>query len=68
MFEEVTTGEVKSSGEFVVPGFGKLVRSERKAGEGRSPDGRTGEGPGQHDGEVPDWKAMKDSALPAMKK
>lgn len=29
--------EVKSSGEFTVPGFGKLVKSERKAREGRNP-------------------------------
>jgi len=33
----LATAEVKSSGEFVVPGFGKLVRSERKAREGRNP-------------------------------
>ena len=29
--------EVKSNGEFVLPGFGKLVKSERKAREGRNP-------------------------------
>ena len=29
--------EVKKSGEFVVPGFGKLVLSQRKAREGRNP-------------------------------
>ena len=39
-FEELATlamTEVKSSGEFVLPGFGKLVLSERKAREGRNP-------------------------------
>lgn len=29
--------EVKSGGEFVVPGFGKLVKAKRKARMGRNP-------------------------------
>lgn len=29
--------EVKSGGEFVVPGFGKLVKANRKARMGRNP-------------------------------
>ncbi len=29
--------EVKSEGEFVVPGFGKLVKAHRKARMGRNP-------------------------------
>src|SRR5258708_39565244 len=33
----LATSEVKPGGEFVLPGFGKLVRSERKAREGRNP-------------------------------
>ncbi len=40
LFEELVTlatTEVKSSGEFGIPGFGKLVLSERKAREGRNP-------------------------------
>ena len=40
LFEDIAalaTNEVKSNGEFVLPGFGKLVRSERKAREGRNP-------------------------------
>lgn len=44
LFEELSnlaTSEVKDSGEFVLPGFGKLVLSERKAREGRNP--QTGE-------------------------
>ena len=39
-FEEMANlaaREVKSNGEFVLPGFGKLVKSERKAREGRNP-------------------------------
>jgi len=34
---DLAASEVKSGGEFVLPGFGKLVRSERKAREGRNP-------------------------------
>lgn len=44
IFEELAnlaTDEVKESGEFVLPGFGKLVLTERKAREGRNP--QTGE-------------------------
>ena len=33
----LATTEVQSSGEFVIPGFGKLVLSQRKAREGRNP-------------------------------
>ena len=29
--------EVKLNGEFVMPGFGKLVRAQRKARQGRNP-------------------------------
>ena len=39
-FEEISNlaaSEVKTNGEFVLPGFGKLVKSERKAREGRNP-------------------------------
>ena len=39
-FEELSAlaaQEVKSNGEFVLPGFGKLVKRERKAREGRNP-------------------------------
>lgn len=40
LFDELAnlaSSEVKANGEFVLPGFGKLVRSERKAREGRNP-------------------------------
>ncbi|HEY5839087.1 MAG TPA: HU family DNA-binding protein [Pyrinomonadaceae bacterium] len=39
-FEDLASlavSEVTSGGEFVLPGFGKLVRAERKAREGRNP-------------------------------
>ena len=39
-FDELASlagNEVKNNGEFVLPGFGKLVLSERKAREGRNP-------------------------------
>jgi|SRR5215213_7390993 len=39
-FDELASlanSEIKTSGEFVLPGFGKLVRAERKAREGRNP-------------------------------
>lgn len=44
LFEELSNlaaREVKQNGEFVLPGFGKMVLSERKAREGRNP--QTGE-------------------------
>lgn len=44
LFDELqtlATREVKTKGEFVLPGFGKLVKAERKAREGRNPS--TGE-------------------------
>ncbi len=39
-FEELTTlayKEVKKSGEFVLPGFGKMVKAKRKARTGVNP-------------------------------
>ncbi|MEZ5424937.1 MAG: HU family DNA-binding protein [Pyrinomonadaceae bacterium] len=33
----LATSEVKKSGEFTIPGFGKLVKAQRKAREGRNP-------------------------------
>ncbi len=34
---DMAYSEVKKNGEFVVPGFGKLVKAKRKAREGRNP-------------------------------
>ena len=33
----MATSEVKKSGEFTLPGFGKFVKTKRKAREGRNP-------------------------------
>ncbi len=40
IFDELATlayKEVKKEGEFVLPGFGKLVKAHRKARKGRNP-------------------------------
>lgn len=34
---DLATKEVKANGEFTVPGFGKLVKTTRKARDGRNP-------------------------------
>jgi len=68
MFEDIASlavSEVKSNGEFVLPGFGKLVRSERKAREGRNPaTGETIQIPAKTTLKFRVGKAMKDSVLP----
>jgi DNA-binding protein HU-beta len=33
----MATDEVKKNGEFTLPGFGKFVKTQRKAREGRNP-------------------------------
>jgi DNA-binding protein HU-beta len=40
LFDALTvlaTNEVKTNGEFTLPGFGKLVKATRKARDGRNP-------------------------------
>src|SRR5207237_8843581 len=68
IFDELAnlaSSEVKSNGEFVLPGFGKLVRSERKAREGRNPaTGETIQIPAKTTLKFRVGKAMKDSVLP----
>jgi len=62
---ELATSEVKSNGEFVLPGFGKLVRSERKAREGRNPaTGETIQIPAKTTLKFRVGKSMKDTVLP----
>ena len=67
-FEELSTlaaREVKSNGEFVLPGFGKLVKSERKAREGRNPaTGETIQIPAKTALKFRLSKGMKDSVVP----
>jgi DNA-binding protein HU-beta len=57
--------EVKDNGEFVLPGFGKLVLSERKAREGRNPaTGETIQIPAKTTLKFRVGKGMKDSVVP----
>ena len=71
MFDELATlasSEVKNNGEFVLPGFGKLVRSERKAREGRNPaTGETIQIPAKTTLKFRVGKSMKDTVLPKKK-
>ncbi len=61
----LASSEVKSNGEFVLPGFGKLVRSERKAREGRNPaTGETIQIPAKTTLKFRVGKSMKDTVLP----
>src|SRR4030088_1986669 len=61
----LASSEVKSNGEFVLPGFGKLVRSERKAREGRNPaTGETIQIPAKTTLKFRVGEAMNDSVLP----
>lgn len=71
MFEELAAlagSEVKQNGEFTVPGFGKMVLSERKAREGRNPaTGETIKIPAKTTLKFRLGKAMKDSVVPTKK-
>src|SRR5918992_2790412 len=68
LFEDIAnlaTNEVKSNGEFVLPGFGKLVRSERKAREGRNPQtGETIQIPAKTTLKFRLGKSIKDTVVP----
>ena len=68
LFEELAnlaTNEVKESGEFVLPGFGKLVLSERKAREGRNPQtGETIQIPAKTALKFRIGKGLKDAVVP----
>ena len=67
-FEELSnlaSREVKTNGEFVLPGFGKLVLSERKAREGRNPQtGETIQIPAKTTLKFRVSKGMKDTVVP----
>ena len=61
---ELATVEVKKNGEFTVPGFGKLKKTNRKAREGRNPaTGTTIKIPAKTTVKFSVGKAMKDSVL-----
>jgi DNA-binding protein HU-beta len=68
LFEEMANlaaREVRGSGEFVLPGFGKLVKSERKAREGRNPaTGETIQIPAKTTVKFRLGKGIKDTVLP----
>jgi len=68
LFEELAslaTNEVKESGEFVLPGFGKLVLSERKAREGRNTQtGETIQIPAKTALKFRIGKGLKDAVVP----
>jgi DNA-binding protein HU-beta len=68
LFEELSnlaSSEVKTNGEFVLPGFGKLVLAERKAREGRNPQtGETIQIPAKRTLKFRLIKSMKDSVVP----
>jgi DNA-binding protein HU-beta len=70
-FNELATlagKEVKKNGEFVLPGFGKIVLAKRKAREGRNPaTGETIKIPAKTTLKFRIGKAMKDSVVPAKK-
>ncbi len=72
LFEEMANlavAEVKRNGEFVLPGFGKLVKATRKARDGRNPaTGETIKIPAKTTVKFRIGKAMKDSVVPAKKK
>ena len=67
-FEELynlAAREVKSNGEFVLPGLGKLVKSERRAREGRNPaSGESIQIPAKTTLKFRVGRTMKDTILP----
>ncbi len=67
-FEELAdlaSREVKKNGEFVLPGFGKLVLAQRKAREGRNPQtGETIQIPAKTTLKFRVSKGMKDTIVP----
>ncbi len=67
-FDELATlasNEVKTNGEFALPGFGKLVLSERKAREGRNPQtGETIQIPAKTTLKFRLGKGIKDTVVP----
>jgi DNA-binding protein HU-beta len=71
IFDELSAlaiAEVRQNGEFALPGFGKLVRAERKAREGRNPaTGETITIAAKTSVKFRLSKAMKDSVVPAKK-
>ena len=67
-FDELSrmaTREVEASGEFVLPGFGKLVKAERKSRTGRNPaTGETIQIPARTSLKFRINKTLKNATLP----
>ncbi len=67
MFDALTTlatSEVKKNGEFTLPGFGKLKKTNRKARDGRNPaTGAVIRIPAKTTVKFSVGKAMKDSVI-----
>jgi DNA-binding protein HU-beta len=67
-FDELSrlaTREVETNGEFVLPGFGKLVKAERKARQGRNPaTGETIQIPAKTALKFRISKTLKEATLP----
>ena len=62
---DLASNEVKNNGEFALPGFGKLVLSERKAREGRNPQtGETIQIPAKTTLKFRLGKSIKDTVVP----
>ena len=61
----LAVSQVKSNGEFILPGFGKLVLSQRKAREGRNPaTGETIQIPEKTSLKFRVGKNLKDAVVP----
>ena len=61
----LASNEVMTNGEFALPGFGKLVLSERKAREGRNPQtGETIQIPAKTTLKFRLGKGLKDTVVP----
>lgn len=62
----LATREVEANGEFVLPGFGKLVKAERTAREGRNPaTGETIRIPAKTALKFRIAKSLKEAVLPS---
>ena len=66
--QQLSEAELKRSGEFVLPGMGKLVVQNRKARQGRNPaTGETIQIPAKTVVKARIAKQLKDSVLPGKK-
>lgn len=67
-FASLAVKETKKSGQFVIPGLGKLVKSHRKARKGRNPQtGETINIPARTVVKFRVAKACKDAVVPPKK-